>query len=98
MARRIVWSIRSQNDRKSIFKYWNKRNKSNHYSKKLHKLFIASSEFIAIHPHTGRLTTKKDIRVKFISHFAMLYEYSDTELRVLTIFDTRQDPEKFIEE
>ena len=95
MARRIIWSRRSQTDRRQIFTYWNLRNKSKEYSKKLNRLFVKAVEFISIFPHTGRQTTVDQVRIKFVSHYAILYEYSKTELRVLCIFDTRQDSEKF---
>lgn len=42
MAREIIWTKRAQNDRYSIFNYWNKRNKSKSYSQKLNNLFISS--------------------------------------------------------
>ena len=94
MARRVTWSKRAQNDRYSIFKYWNKRNKSKTYSKKLNKLFIASIEFVALHPHTGKLADRNGIRIKFASHYAIIYEFNEDELFVLAIFDTRQSPDK----
>ena len=94
MARKIKWSKRSQLDRKNIFSYWNKSNKSTIYSTKLNKLFIESAKFISEFPRTGRLTNRKNVRIKFVSHFSLIYEYSESELRILTIFDTRQDPRK----
>lgn len=94
MARRIVWSKRAQLDRKAIFSYWNKRNKSNYYSKKLNQLFIDATELIAIHPLIGKKTNKKNVQIKFIRQFAILYEIKEKELLILTIFDTRQDPSK----
>jgi len=94
MARRIIWSKRAQTDRKSIFSYWNNRNKSNFYSKKLNKLFVKATELIAIYPQIGRTTTTEKIRVKFVNHFALIYEYSETQLDILAIFDTRQNPKK----
>ncbi len=94
MARRVIWTKRAQNDRYSIFNYWNKRNRSKAYSKKLNNLFIASIEFVASHPHTGKLTDRNEIRIKFASHFALIYEYNEIELFVLSIFDTRQNPDK----
>ena len=70
MARRIEWSKRAQSDRYSIFNYWNKRNKSKVYSKKLNILFIDAIEFVALHPLTGKITDRPNIRIKFVSHFA----------------------------
>lgn len=94
MARKIIWSNRAQNDRKTIFKYWNNRNKSNSYSKKLNKLFISAVEFVSANPLTGKTTTKENVRIKFISHYAIIYESTEFELKVYSIFDTRQNPNK----
>src|SRR6056297_919703 len=95
MARRIVWSKRSQEDRKRIFSYWNKRNESKGYSRKLNKLFNEAAEFVAENPNTGKVTKRKGIRVKFVSHFALIYKISTNNIQVLAIFDTRQNTEKF---
>lgn len=94
MAREIIWSNRAQSDRKSIFTYWNKRNKSNIYSKKLNQIFIAAIEFCALHPQTGRKTTRISIRIKFVSHFALISDYDDNTLRIMGIFDNRQNPSR----
>ena len=94
MARKIIWSKRAQQDRYSIFYFWNNRNKSTSYSKKINKLFIAAMEFVAIHPLTGKPTDRKEIRIKFVNHFALIYETAENELHVLSIFDTRQNPDK----
>ena len=94
MVREIIWSTRAQEDRYTIFEYWNKRNKSKSYSKKLNDLLIAAIDFVAIHPHTGKLTDRIGIRIKFVSHFALIYEATETQLSDLSIFDTRQNPDK----
>ena len=62
MVRRIIWTRRVQEDRKSIFKYWNKRNKSNIYSKNLNKIYVDAAELLTIHPKLGRKTNRKGIR------------------------------------
>jgi plasmid stabilization system protein ParE len=38
MAKKIVWTATAQNDRKAIYTYWNNRNQSTVYSRKLHQL------------------------------------------------------------
>ena len=40
MAKRIVWSKFALENKLEILKYWNHRNESNTYSRKLNKLFI----------------------------------------------------------
>ena len=85
---------RAQEDRKSIYFYWNKRNKSIIYSKKLNTLFIESAELLAIHPNMGRVSNKENIRIKVVRDFILIYEFTTNELRILSVFDTRQDPDK----
>jgi toxin YoeB len=50
---------------------------------------------LSIHPQLGRESTEKEVRIKVVKDYLILYKYSDTELRVMSIFDSRQDPEKF---
>jgi plasmid stabilization system protein ParE len=57
-------------------------------------LFIEAVELLSIHPQLGRKSTEKEVRIKVVKDYLILYEYSETELRVMTIFDSRQDPEK----
>ena len=64
MARQIIWSKRAQEDRKCIFSYWNKRDKSVLYSKKQNRLFIEAAELLAIHPKIGRESNKENVRIK----------------------------------
>jgi plasmid stabilization system protein ParE len=61
---------------------------------KLNKLFIEAVELLSIHPQLGSKSTEKEVRIKVVKDYLILYEYSETELRVMTIFDSRQDPEK----
>jgi len=92
MARQIIWSKRAQEDRKCIFSYWNKRNKSVLYSKKLNRLFIEAAELLAIHPKIGRESNKENVRIKVVKDYLFIYEFTTEELRILSIFDTRQNP------
>ena len=96
MVRRVIWTVRAQNDRKEIFEYWNKRNKSNLYSKKLNELIKKSLKLIAKYPLIGKLTDKKNVRAKVLRDYLIIYEVMPTEIVVLTIWDCRQNPEDLI--
>ena len=95
MARRIVWANRALADRKAIFQYWNKRNQSKVYSRKLNGLLNMAAEILSKFPETGRKTTRENVRAKFVSNFAIIYEIALDHLAILAIFDTRQNPTKF---
>ena len=56
MAKKVVQSLRAQQDRKKIFSYWNKRNKSNQYSIHLNELFKEATKIISDYPKIGKIT------------------------------------------
>lgn len=94
MAKKIIWSLHAQNDRKDILEYWNHRNKSKIYSKKLNILLKTSIKLISSHPNIGRKTDYFFIRSKVVKDYQIFYEETETSINILRIWDTRQEPEK----
>ena len=95
MARRIIWSGRAHHDRIEIYKYWNKRNKSNLYSKKLNVLIKEAVKLIADYPGIGKPTDDKTARIKIVRDYLIIYEIDNIgQLLILSIFDSRQNPDK----
>lgn len=93
MVKQIIWSRRAQIDRKEILKYWNKRNKSKLFSKKLNELFKEAVKLIAEHPEIGKPTDIKNVRIKIVRDCLMIYEVNDKDqLLILTIWDSRKNP------
>lgn len=95
MVRQIIWSRRAQTDRREIFKYWNKRNKSNLYSKKLNELFKEAVRLISEYPEIGKPTDNKNARIKIVRDYLIIYEVDEKErLIILTIWNSRQNPKR----
>jgi addiction module RelE/StbE family toxin len=94
MAWKIIWSPRAQTDRRAIFTYWNNRNKSTSYSKRLNTLFKEAVALIGQHPEIGKPTDLERTRAKIVRDYLIIYEIKDTQIQILTIWDTRQDPDK----
>ena len=95
MVKQIIWSRRAQTDRKEIFKYWNKRNKSNIYSKKLNELFKEAVRLISEYPEIGKPTDDKNARLKIVRDYLIIYEVDEIDrLLILTIWDSRQNPKR----
>jgi len=94
MAKKIIWSLKAQNNRKEIFNYWNHRNQSNLYSLKLNLLFIEAANLIAKFPRIGKPTGYKETRVKLVRDYLMIYKEEETFIIIVTIWDGRQDPLK----
>lgn len=94
-TRIIVWTKFARESRTSIFSYWNKRNKSKDYSKKLNVLFQESLEQLLTFPESSIKFKNQNIRLKISSHFEIIYSVSDTHIFILDIWDTRQNPQNF---
>lgn len=95
MARQVIWTDRAQKERIAIFKYWNKRNESSIYSLKLYKLINESLKLICAHPLLGKLSDKENVRVKVLRDYLIIYETTLDFVIVLSIWDCRQNPERF---
>jgi len=95
MVRRLIWSIEARNSRKAIFEYWNNRNKSKAYSNKLNLLFNDHLLIVLKLPEFGNSTNNETIKFILVSHFEIIYKITKSEIVVLDIWDTRQNPDKF---
>jgi addiction module RelE/StbE family toxin len=94
MAKQVIWSLRAQDDRKKILAYWIDRNKSNQYSKKLNQLFKEAVKLIKTYPQIGKRTDDLTARIKIVRDYLIVYEETETQIHILTIWDSRQNPEK----
>ena len=94
MALKIIWSPLAQDKRKEILTYWNERNSNPDYSRKLNSLFIEAANQLAKFPWIGRTSDIDGVRVKIVRDYLLFYEVTDSSIEVLTIWDSRQDPDK----
>lgn len=94
MAKRLRWTEFAKSQRKDILEYWNQRNKSKNYSRKLNKLFNEIALVIAEYPEIGIRIFKADFHAKLIKDYYIVYKISEDTIEILSLFDTRQNPEK----
>ena len=94
MAKQITWSLKAHNDRKEILHYWKVPNQSPTYSKKLNELFKRAIALIANHPRIGRKTNFENVRVKLVRDYLIFYEETENKILILTIWDSRRNPEE----
>lgn len=62
MAKRLIWTPQAQNNRIEIFEYWNNRNKSKIYSKRLNDIFREHIEIILKYPNIGVSTDIENVK------------------------------------
>lgn len=94
MAKRVIWSKRAREDKKSILKYWLYRNKSNVYPQKLNELFKKAIRWLVENPIARRHTDYDRVYIKIVRDYEILFEEDENTIFILTIWDTRQIPEK----
>ena len=91
---KVVWSTVAINNRNEILKYWNNRNKSTNYSKKLRILISEAIQTIQAHPNIGKPTDRIDTRIKIVKDYFIIYRIKNEEIRIVDFWDSRQNPIK----
>ena len=93
MTLKIKWTQEAKNQFKEILDYWETRNDSTIYSRKLIKLFDKAVKRLASYPEMGRKTDNHRIRLKIIRDYFLYYSLDESEIVILGIFDMRRDPD-----
>jgi len=92
MAVRIIWTNTAVNQRRKILNYWNKRNKSKTYSRKLVSEITQRIRFLVNNPEVYVKTRFQDIRTSTLGHYNIFYKITAKELVVIAFWDNRQNP------
>lgn len=94
MAVQVVWSAPALAQRRTILKYWLKRNGTSVYSRKLDARFRSAARIIARNPRIGRPSSFEGVRVKTVGDYLLFYRLHDKTITIAALWDNRQDPEK----
>ncbi|WP_126653833.1 type II toxin-antitoxin system RelE/ParE family toxin [Chryseobacterium aureum] len=92
--RKVIWTVKANKERKEILEYWILRNNSKIFSIKLNKLILYNVGLLADHPTIGRKTDIEKVRVKIVRDYLIFYEFSSSELTILSIWDGRRENKK----
>ena len=96
MAKRIIWSANAKHEKKEILKYWLNRNKSKVYPEKLNFLIDESIKWIVENPYPRRKTDVKDVFLKRVRDYFIVFQEDESTVYILSIWDMRQDPESLL--
>lgn len=91
-GRKIIWSHKAQIKLFQILDFYNDRNESKGYSRKLYSRLIKESKLLIDHPELGKPTDDKSIRGLIVDFFILFYEDTADKVIIHTIWDTRQNP------
>lgn len=90
-SRKITWTDKANTERKEILEYWIERNQSKAFSIKLNRLIVSCVRLLSEYPMIGRKTDISRVRVKIVKNYLIFYEFSETELIILSIWDGRRE-------
>ncbi|KAA9325211.1 type II toxin-antitoxin system RelE/ParE family toxin [Adhaeribacter soli] len=96
MAKRIIWSKEAKQDRREILEFWFQRTGNKKYSRKLAKQFAETIRFISQHNYLGRAVDEENVRVSVCGHNLIFYRVTNNLLEIVSLFDSRQDPDKLM--
>lgn len=92
MKLKTIWSLDAIYELEDICEYWDKRNKSNLYSRKLFKLTQVAIKIIEKHPKLGVNSNSANVKMRLVeNNYYLIY---DEHIEILKFWDTRQNPNK----
>ena len=93
--RRIVWLENAKNDLKDIVLYYNERNGSTVYSRKLVNVLKSSLLLLETNPFLGiKVKNKENYRVLIIKNYKVFYKILLNRIEIMLVWDTRQNPDR----
>ncbi len=79
----IFWTQTAILQRNHVFDYWNNRNKSKTYSKKLNLAIRERIELLKFHPEMGKSTDFVETRVVTMGHYSILYKIDGSRIQLI---------------
>ena len=92
----IFWTKTALKQRNYTFEYWNDRNKSTTYSKKLNLSIKERTNILKTNSELGKRTDYNNTRVISLGHYSNLYKKVDLKIIITGFWDNRQNPNKLL--
>src|SRR5690606_26512294 len=93
----IVWTDTALKQRNVVFNYWNERNKSNQYSKKLKSAITLRTNQLIEFPELGKKVDFKNTRVISLGHFNIFYQELNNKIIITAFWDNRNDTDRLLQ-
>ena len=94
MARLIAFSRRSTVQLQKILTFYDERNGSDEYSRRLLRNLMDDLDLLAQMPTASSPSTRKDVRFFYLMGFTIIFRYDSRRLTVLSIRSTVRQPLK----
>ncbi|WP_370089912.1 type II toxin-antitoxin system RelE/ParE family toxin [Ekhidna sp.] len=92
MVREIIWTQKAHLQKLEIFRYWNEQNASDSFSRSLDDAINKAIDLLSKFPKLGIKTQVKNVRVKVVKNYLLIYRIDEEILYILLFWDSRQNP------
>ncbi|SFQ72920.1 type II toxin-antitoxin system RelE/ParE family toxin [Flavobacterium akiainvivens] len=92
----IAWTQTAIRQRNLVFEYWNERNQSYAYSRKLYAKINERTKILKQNPEIGKITVYQNTRVLSLGHYSIFYRIENTKIFITGFWDNRQNPGKLL--
>ena len=93
MALEISFSPQFFDSLEAILNFFDERNRSDRFSKKLLKMIHKQILLLKTMPEIGRLTDFPSVRVLFVERFGIVYQIRDKVVLIIDIYSCETDPD-----
>lgn len=94
MARLIEFSVRSTQQLQKILAFYDERNSSDEYSRRLLKSLMDDLQLLAKMPLVSSPSTCPDVRFFYLMGFTVIFRFNSRKLTVLSIRSSQRKPLK----
>mgnify|MGYP005992916951 CR=1 FL=1 len=92
----LHWTKTALAQRNHIFSYWNKRNKSIEYSKRLLSVINERTHIILSFPKIGREVENSQHFTIPLEHYSIFYKIVGAKIIITAFWDNNQNPKKLL--
>lgn len=90
----IIYSPQFADNLEAILRYFDERNGSDVYSRKLFGMIHRQIRMLATFPEIGRQTNFQNVRVLFVESYGIEYQIRDTAILIADIYSCKIDPSR----
>ena len=83
-------------DLEAILQFYDERNGSDRYSKKLLKMIHRQIRLLTTMPEIGRMTDFPSVRILFVDKFGIDYQIRDNSILIINIYSCQTNPDELI--
>jgi len=94
MARLIEFSVRSTKQLQKILAFYDERNASDEYSRRLMQCLMDDLQLMAKMPLASSPSTRSDVRFFYLMGFTIVFRFNSRKLTVLSIRSSLRKPLK----